>query len=105
MLGILRPALQRGWGTGTPAWLPGSEFPPTSEPFLAQLGSSTKPFLQRTLIIYCVPRGKGDTEDEMAVWHHPLDGHEFEQALGVGEGQGSLVCCSPWSRKQSGTTE
>ena len=36
------------------------------------------------------------TEDEMAGWHHPLDGHEFEQAPGVGHGQGSLACCSPW---------
>ena len=39
---------------------------------------------------------KGTTEDEMVGWHHWLNGHEFEQALGVGEGQGSLVCCSPW---------
>ena len=39
---------------------------------------------------------KGMTEDEMVRWHHRLDGHEFEQALGVGEGQGSLTCCSPW---------
>ena len=37
---------------------------------------------------------KGMTEDEMLGWHHRLDGHEFEQALGVGDGQGSLVCCS-----------
>ena len=36
------------------------------------------------------------TEDEMAGWHHQLDGHEFEQALGVGDGQGSLSCCSSW---------
>ena len=36
------------------------------------------------------------TEDEMVGWHHRLDGYEFEQALGVGDGQGSLVCCSPW---------
>ena len=36
------------------------------------------------------------TEDEMDVWHHRLDGHEFEQALGVVDGQGSLACCSPW---------
>ena len=36
------------------------------------------------------------TEDEMVGWHHRLDGHEFEQVLGDGEGQGSLVCCSPW---------
>ena len=48
---------------------------------------------------------KGTTEDEMAGWHHWLDGHEFEQALGVGDGQGSLVCCSPWRRKKSDTTE
>ena len=39
---------------------------------------------------------KGTREDEMVGWHHRLDGHEFEQALGVGDGQGSLVCCSPW---------
>ena len=37
---------------------------------------------------------KGKTEDEMVVWHHGLNGHEFEQTLGDGEGQGSLVCCS-----------
>ena len=42
---------------------------------------------------------KGMTEDEMVGWHHQLDGHEFEQALGVGDGQGSLVCCSPWGRR------
>ena len=45
------------------------------------------------------------TEDEMVGWHHQLDGHEFEQALGVSDGQGSLVCCSPWGRKKSDTTE
>ena len=45
------------------------------------------------------------TEDEMVGWHHQLDGHEFEQALGVSDGQGSLECCSPWSRKGSDTTE
>ena len=39
---------------------------------------------------------KGMTEDEMVGWHYWLDGHEFEQAPGVGEGQGSLVCCGPW---------
>ena len=39
--------------------------------------------------------GEVDDRDEMAGWHHPLDGHEFEQAPGVGDGQGSLVCCSP----------
>ena len=45
------------------------------------------------------------TEDEMVVWHHQLNGHEFEHALGIGDGQGSLVCCSPWGLKESDTTE
>ena len=44
---------------------------------------------------------KGMTEDEMAGWHHQLKGHEFEQALGDGEGQGSLTSCSPWGHKES----
>ena len=48
---------------------------------------------------------KGMTEDEMAGWHHQLDGQEFEEAPGVGDGQGRLVCCSPWGRKESDTTE
>ena len=48
---------------------------------------------------------KGMTEDEMVGWHHQLDGHEFEQALGVGYGEGSLVRCSPWGHKESDTTE
>ena len=45
------------------------------------------------------------TEDEMVGWHHQLNGHEFGWTLGVGDGQGSLACCSPWGRKESGTTE
>ena len=45
------------------------------------------------------------TEDEMAGWHHRLDGHEFQQTLGDGEGQGSLACCSPWGRNESDTIE
>ena len=45
------------------------------------------------------------TEDEMIGWHHRLDGHEFEQALGVGDRQGSLACCSPWGHKQMDMTE
>ena len=45
------------------------------------------------------------TEAEVVGWHHPLDGHEFEQVLGVGDGQGGLVCCSPWGCKESDTTE
>ena len=48
---------------------------------------------------------KGMTEDEMFGWHHRLYGHEFEQALGDGEGQGSLECCSPWGCKESDTTK
>ena len=45
------------------------------------------------------------TEDEMVGWHHQLDGHEFEQALGVGDGQESLACCSPWGPKELDMTE
>ena len=41
---------------------------------------------------------KGMTEDEMVGWHHQLDGHEFEQTPGVGDGQGSMACCSQWGR-------
>ena len=48
---------------------------------------------------------KGTTENEMVGWHHQLNGHEFEQALGVGDGQGSLVCCSPWGHKESDPIE
>ena len=48
---------------------------------------------------------KGTTEDETVGWHHRLNGHEFEQAPGVGDGQGSLACCRPWGRKESDTTE
>ena len=50
-------------------------------------------------------RRRGTTEDEVVGWHHRLDGHEFEQALGVGDGQGSLACCSPCGYKESDTTE
>jgi len=48
---------------------------------------------------------KGTTDNEMEGWHHWLGGHEFEQALGVGEGQGRLECCRPWSCKESDMTE
>ena len=40
------------------------------------------------------------TEDEMVGWHHQLNQHEFEQALGVGDGQGGLACCSPWGSQR-----
>ena len=47
----------------------------------------------------------GKIEGGMVGWHHGLDGPEFEQALGVGDRQGGLVCCSPWGRKELDTTE
>ena len=46
-----------------------------------------------------------ETEDETVGWHHRLDGHEFEQTPGIGDGQGNLACCSPGSHKKSDTTE
>ena len=55
--------------------------------------------------LYYWRQDKGTTEDEMVGWHYQLNGHEFEQAPGVGDGQGSLACCSPWGRKESETTE
>ena len=45
------------------------------------------------------------TEDEFVGWHHQLDGHEFEQAPTVDDGEGSLACCSPWGLKELDTTE
>ena len=48
---------------------------------------------------------KGMTEDEMLWWHHRLYGHEFEQTLGVDDGQGRLACCNPWGHKESDMTE
>ena len=51
-----------------------------------------------------VQEEKGTTEDEMVGWHHQLDGHESEQTPGVGEGQGSLACCSPCGYRESDTT-
>ena len=48
---------------------------------------------------------KGAGEDKMVGWHHQLNGHEFEQTLGDGKGQGSLVCCRSWGHKESDMTE
>ena len=48
---------------------------------------------------------KGTTEDELAGWHHQLDGHEFGWTQGVGDGQGGLACCDSWGHKESDTTE
>ena len=50
-------------------------------------------------------RRRRGRQDEMVGWHHRLNGHEFEHALGVGDGQGSLACCSPWGRKELDMTE
>ena len=47
----------------------------------------------------CRQEEKETTEDEIVGWHHRLNGHEFEQALGVCDGQGSLACCSPWGHR------
>ena len=46
-------------------------------------------------------RRRRAAEDEMVGWHHRLNGHEFEQTLGDGDGQGNLACCSPWGRSQT----
>ena len=58
-------------------------------------------FLEKILMLVKVEgRSKRGQQDEMVGWHHQHNGHEFEQALGVSEKQGSLVCCSPWGLKQ-----
>ena len=66
--------------------------------------------LEKTLMLGKIEGGrrrgwKGGEEDEIVGWHHQLDGHASDQALGVGDGQGSLACCSPWGRKESDTTK
>ena len=53
----------------------------------------------------CRQEEKGTTEDEMVGWPDQLNGHEFKQALGVGDEQGSLMCCNPWSCKELDITE
>ena len=60
--------------------------------------------LEKTLMLGGT-RGRRMTEDEMAGWHHWLDGHGFGWTLGVGDGQGGLACCGSWGCKQSETTE
>jgi len=52
-----------------------------------------------------VGRRRRGQQDEMIGWHHQLNGHEFEQVPRVGDGQGSLACCSPWGRKELDPTE
>ena len=62
--------------------------------------------LEKTLMLGKTEgRRRRGRQDEMVGWPHGLHGHEFEQALGDGEGQGSLACCSPWGPKELDTTE
>ena len=63
--------------------------------------------LEKTLMLGKIEgrNRSGRQEDEMVGWHHRLDGHEFEQALGVGDGQESLACCNPRGCKESDMTE
>ena len=62
--------------------------------------------LEKTLTLGKIEgRTKRGQEDEMVGWHHRLNGHESEQTWGDGDGQGSLVCCSPWGHKESDITE
>ena len=61
--------------------------------------------LEKTLILGKIEGWRRGPQDEMVGWHHQLSGHEFEQNPGDSEGQGSLVCCSPWGHKESDTTE
>ena len=62
--------------------------------------------LEKTLMLGRIgSRRRRGRQDNMAGWHHRLDGHEFEWTPGVGDGQGSLACCDSWGRKESDTTE
>ena len=62
--------------------------------------------LEKTLLLEKIEsRRRARQRNELVGWHHRLDGHEFEQALGVGDGQGSLMCCSPWGCKEVDATE
>ena len=61
--------------------------------------------VQLFVTLWIVTESKGETEDEMVGWHHHFNGHEFEQATGIDDGQGSLVYCSPWGYKELDTTE
>ena len=63
--------------------------------------------LEKTLMLGKIEdrRRRGKIEDEMVGWHHQVDGQKFEQALGLGNGQGNLACCSSWGRKELDTTD
>ena len=94
----------------------GLPFPFTEDHVLSELSTMTRP---SWVALHCMAHSfieldagqdwrqeeKGTTEDEMVGWHHRLNGHEFEQALGVGDVQGSPASCSPWGHKQLDMTE
>ena len=62
--------------------------------------------LEKTLMLGKIEGGRRrGRQDKMVGWHHRLDGCEFEQAPGVGDGQGSLMCCSPWGQRESHMTQ
>ena len=62
--------------------------------------------LEKTLMLgKFAGRRRMGRQDEMVGWHHRLDGHEFDKLWEVGDGQGSLACCSPWGHKELDTTE
>ena len=61
--------------------------------------------LEKTLMLGKTEGRRRGRQDEMVGWHHQCNGHEFEQAPGAGDGQGSLACCSPWAGKELDTTE
>ena len=60
---------------------------------------------EKTMMLGKIEEEKGTTEDQMVGWHHRLSGHESEQTPGDSEGQGSLVCCNSWGRKELDMTE
>ena len=62
-------------------------------------------WLEKTQMLGRIEGRRRGWQDEMVGWHHWLNGHDFEQTLGDSEGQGSLVCCSPWGPKESDMTE
>ena len=61
--------------------------------------------MEKTLMLGKIEGRRRGRQDKMIGWHHGLNGHEFEQTPGAGDGQGGLVCCSPWGREESDTTE
>ena len=109
------PVFLPGESQGRGAWWAAIYGVAQSQTQLKQLSSSSSSNLSdmKSLLIRIDPddgkdwrqEKKGMTEDEMVGWHHWLNGHEFEQAPGDSEGQGSLACCSPWGLQESDMTE